>query len=175
MFSLSLTPLIGVILQNMAHNGSISYNSPFSEVLGIISTAITSCFNPFLTEYRRFQYFQSRRTYIPPKAIVVGERHKANTIRGRQVISNVTCTMQFIPLREVLHAFFSLETVLVDTLQYMANLYENINVIQNFIQGRYWQSRRRAHVGKHVIPLFFRDSQIRCCICVSSLSASLAL
>lgn len=153
-FSFSLIPLIGDILQNMAHNGEISCNGPVSVTLGKISTVITSSFNPFSSEYRRFQYFQGRQTYIPPKSIVVGERHRSNTVAGRQVLSSVPSTMHFIPLREVLHSFFSLKTVLVDTLQYMADLYKDSNVIRNFIQGRFWQSKKRAHLGKQVIPLF---------------------
>lgn len=152
--SFSLMPSIhNQLLQSMNNNGETS-NRSISDVLSSITTEITSGFNSFLTEHRRLNYFQRRRTYIPPKQIVVGESLDSQTISGRQLISSINRTMQFIPLREVLHAFFALESLLVDTLQYMADLYKDVKVIRNFIQGSYWQSKRTVHVDRIVIPMF---------------------
>lgn len=152
MFSHSVVPLIEDLLQNMA-NREINLTNNLIDVVNTMHNAIRSGFSTFSTEHRRLHYFEQCLTYIPPQAIVVGECQSSN-VRGRQVLSSVTRTMQFIPLRKVLFAFFSLETILVDTLQHMTYLYEDGERIQNFIQGNYWQSRRIAHSGKNVVPLF---------------------
>lgn len=81
----------------------------------------------------------------------------SNTVGSSLVISSVTHTLQFISLRKVLHAFFLLDSVLIDTLQYMTDLYRDVTKIQNFIQGNYWQSKREMHAGRTVVPLFFHD------------------
>jgi hypothetical protein len=150
----SLIPLIGNCLQSMVNNGNIVCHDSIFDLLAIINIRIAAGFNNLLTENRRFNFFQGRHTYIPPKTIVVGETVTQKTIRGRQTVLSVANTVQFIPLRDVLQAFFSLQSVLIDTLNHMEELYRDVNLIQNFIQGTYWQSKRRVHGSKKVIPLF---------------------
>lgn len=150
----SLLPLIHQLLQNMDEQGTISLNGLLSDVMRTITNEITSVYTSFSTEHRRLNFFQNIRTYIPPKEVVVGESLNYKTIGGRQISSSISHSMQVIPLREVLLAFFSLDSLLVDTLQYMAELYRDVKVIRNFIQGRYWQSKRLIHADKTVIPIF---------------------
>lgn len=143
----SVIALMHELLLKTINNGGIS-SSNHSEALQTIRTEVNSVFSTFSSEHRRFSFFERNQTYIPPQAIVVGE---SNTRGGNQVVNR---TVQFIPLREVLRAFFSLESILVDTLQYMANIYSDITNIHNFIQGYYWQSKRTVHAGRNVVPLF---------------------
>lgn len=150
----SLLPLIQQLLQNMDDEGAISLNGLLSDVMRTITNEIASVYKSFSTEHRRLHFFQNCHTYIPPKEVVVGESLDCKTIGGRQIISSISHSMQVIPLREVLLAFFSLDSLLVDTLQYMAELYEDVKVIHNFIQGSYWQSKRLIHKDEIVIPIF---------------------
>ncbi|CAG9782655.1 unnamed protein product [Diatraea saccharalis] len=150
----SVVPLLREALQNMVNKSSIVSNHSVLEVVQTVINTVNSGLNKFSSEHRRLNYFQRCQTYIPPQSIVVGERQEPNTVNDRDVFSSVTRSMQFIPLRKVLHAFFSLESLLADTLQHMENLYSNITRIQNFIQGNYWQSKRTGNAGRIVVPLF---------------------
>lgn len=150
----SVVPLINELLQSMADRGEIIFTNSISDAIHTIHNKIISDFSAFSTEYRRFNFFERRLTYIAPQEIAVGECRSSKTVRGRQVVSSCTRTMQFIPLRKVLYSFFSLDSLLVDTLQYMKDLDNDEAKIQNFIQGNYWKSRRRVHSGKNVVPLF---------------------
>lgn len=149
----SVVPLLSESLQNMDRVELLT-NSSISQVIHTILNGVTSGFSRFTTEYRRLSFFERCHTYIPPQAVVVGECRESNTVGGRQVISSVTHTLQFISLRKVLHSFFSLKSILNDTLQYMTALYREVTSIHNFIQGNYWQSRKRIHAGRTVVPLF---------------------
>lgn len=151
--SQSVVPLIHGSLQNMVRREQIS-DSSMLQVINSIRDEVTSNFSKFSTEYRRLRYFEQRHTYIPPQEIVIGECRESKTVGDRNVISSVARTLQFIPLRYVLLQFFSLESVLVETLQYMTDLYNDITTVQNFIQANYWQSRKRMHAGRCVMPLF---------------------
>lgn len=93
-------------------------------------------------------------TFIEPQEIVVGERLDKVVRSGRFILEPCNCTQQYIPLRKVLQKFFSVDNVLLDTLEYVKTLKENKRVIQNFIQGTYWQNRVKYHGDRIVFPLF---------------------
>lgn len=104
------------------------------------------------TEFKRLKYFERQRTYIPPKEIVIGERRCNVKERGVLRSKLVTCTEQFVPLRNVLQAFFSLNNVMQETLDYMNSLKEGS--LQNFIQGSFWINASKHFGNKLVFPLF---------------------
>lgn len=71
------------------------------------------------TEHKRFKYFETKGTYIPPQEIIIGQR--MGNIRRRDVVvtEQIQCTEQFVPLRYVLQKYFSLEGVMKETLDYI--------------------------------------------------------
>lgn len=115
---------------------------------------IESALNNFKTEHKRFLYFNKQGSFIEPKEMVIGQRLNKVVKSGISVLEPSTCTQQFIPLRNVLKNFFSVQNVLSETLDHMKTLKSNNKVIQNFIQGTYWQSRAVSHNERVVFPLF---------------------
>ncbi|XP_031329088.1 uncharacterized protein LOC116160090 [Photinus pyralis] len=69
-------------------------------------------------------------------------------------MKNVPCYEYVIPLRKVLQSFFSLESVLLETLQYIKKLNSQEGYIGNFIQGSFWKSRVSRYGNRVVLPLF---------------------
>lgn len=111
------------------------------------------------TEHKRFKYFESKGSYIPPKEIVIGQRRTTTTKRGVVKSVSVECTEQFVPLRNVLQNFFSLDGVLKETLDYIKDFSTNLNHMTNMIQGKFWTNFIKDHKDKLVFPLilFFDD------------------
>ncbi|KAI5733501.1 hypothetical protein M8J76_012693 [Diaphorina citri] len=61
------------------------------------------------------------------------EHHSGKTNQLQSV-----CTMQVVPLRDVLVQFFSLKNVLVDTIAFLRSLANSDNPIENITQGSVW-------------------------------------
>jgi len=115
---------------------------------------IENALNNFKTEHKRFLYFNKQGSFIEPKEIVIGQRLNKVVKRGMSILEPYNCTQQFIPLRNVLKNFFSVQNVLSETLDHIKTLKSDNKVIQNFIQGTYWQSRAVSHGERVVFPLF---------------------
>jgi len=117
----------------------------------------------FKTEQKRFNFFAEKGTYIEPKEVVIGQRLNKIIKNGVSTLEPINCSQQFIPLSKVLKQFFSLENILGETLENMRNLMSNKSVLENFIQGTFWQSRLKKFEGKTVLPLFlfFDDFESR--------------
>ncbi|XP_022160294.1 uncharacterized protein LOC111026502 [Myzus persicae] len=128
-----------------------NYCSMFNDVGSIIENAFV-CFK---TEHKRFRYFAESESYVEPKEIIIGQRLNRIIKKGVSILEPISCTEQFIPLRNVLKQFFCLENVLSETLEYLSSLMINDkSVIGNFVQGTFWQSRMKKFNGKTVLPLF---------------------
>ncbi|XP_060855137.1 uncharacterized protein LOC132932792 [Metopolophium dirhodum] len=120
----------------------------------VFSEDIESPLINFKTEHKRFSYFNKQGSFIEPKEMVIGQRLNKVVKSGISILEPSTCTQQFIPLRNVLKNFVSLQNVLSETLDHMKTLKSDNKIIQNFIQGTYWQSRAVSHGESVVFPLF---------------------
>lgn len=121
------------------------------------SENIKNIFNSFNSLHMRLKYYEEVGTYIKPQNYVVGTRYDFVTRNGRRVYERVECEAHFIQLRDVLKQFFSLRNILEETLQYVRMLMDFASdVIQHFVQGSFWQSRRQLHGNKLVLPLFLQ-------------------
>lgn len=144
-------------LENLSHNNEIP-SSCVETVMNSITPIITLPLEKFGTEYKRFQYFEHKNTFIIPQPIVIGQR--LDTVRqdGVTRLVPVTCEQSFVSLRHVLKMFFSLEGLLIETLNFMTSLKNNSHTsnsaIENFIQGTYWKKIIQRHGEKIVMPLF---------------------
>lgn len=110
------------------------------------------------TEHKRFREFTRQGTYIAPIQIVFGDTLKRVKERGQLTLRPSPCTAQFIPLRNVLKCFFSLDGVLTEVLQFVSKCSSDV-VLTNFCQGTVWKHNIRKSHDKVVLPLvmFFDD------------------
>jgi len=102
-----------------------------------IAKYINEALIDFKTEHKRFSYFTNQGTYIEPKEIVIGQKLNKVVRGGVSILEPCNCTQQFIPLRNVLRNFFSVENVTIETLDYIKTLKAEHRVLRNFIQGTY--------------------------------------
>ncbi|XP_055910338.1 uncharacterized protein LOC129944725 isoform X1 [Eupeodes corollae] len=159
-FFSTLGPAINNTVNAICQEYSLS--NDISKVL--VETLVPTIISPlesFMTEQKRISFYSKKKTYIAPQGIVIGQRFdhvKRNGISRMEVID---CQEHFIPLRNILQTFFSLENVLAETLEYMDSLKDK-NVMENFIQGSYWKNRVLHHSNRIVLPLFiyFDDYEI---------------
>lgn len=119
-------------------------------------SAVNSPLESFKTEHLRMKHFVSMGSYVPPKQITIGERISTVRQRGVMNVKPTDCTLQFIPLRNTLQKFFSLDGVMAETLNYIKLLSRQSSngLLENFIQGTYWVKRMENYEGKHLFPLF---------------------
>lgn len=123
-----------------------------------IQRAIRASLDDFSSEYKRIKYLRDAGVLIAPEKFIVGARYDFKKQNGKRLYTNVHSYAHFIPLRAVLHQFFSLPQLLVNTLSYMNELetLDPPDLITNFITGRFWRSRKLLHGSKTVIPLFLQ-------------------
>lgn len=126
----------------------------FGSFINITNYIKNEALTDLKTEYKRFSYFTEQGTYIEPKEIVIGQRLNKVIRGGVSILEPSNCTQQFIPLRNVLKKFFSVENVVIETLEYIKTLKSEHGVLRNFIQGTYWKSRVANHNERIVLPLF---------------------
>jgi len=75
---------------------------------------IESPLDNFKCEHKRFKYFSEELcTYIEPKEIIIEQRLNTVLRRRLSTLEPYNCTMQFMPLRQILQKIFSLENVLL--------------------------------------------------------------
>ncbi|XP_061721309.1 uncharacterized protein LOC133528103 isoform X1 [Cydia pomonella] len=149
----SLVPVIEQSVNKVLVEHSISSTGILKNLTNEVQTAVTSSLNNFLTERKRLNYFFEKGSYIKPHPVCIGQRLTAVKSQGITRLQPVDCHEQFIPLRETLKKFLSLNNVLSEMLQYI----ESLNLKQekeNFIQGTYWKERMNHHDDRTVIPLF---------------------
>lgn len=151
---ISLIPVVeqcvNKVLVEQSDNVSSSVLKSLSNEL---ETSISTSLNSFNTERKRLNYYQKQGSYVKPESIVVGQRVDRVRNQGITRLQPKECHVQFIPLREVLKRFFSLDHILPEMLEYMNSLKNKLEK-ENFIQGSYWKKRTNYHGDKIVIPLF---------------------
>lgn len=148
-----ILPCVDNYAEKLLNRGEISPES--FEASKNILKVVENPLDNFKSEHKRFKYFSEQLcTYIEPREIVIGQRLNTVLRGGLSTLEPCNCTMQFMPLRQILQKFFSLENVLTDTLKYMESLSNNHSIISNFIQGSFWQSKLQKHNGRTVLPLF---------------------
>lgn len=129
------------------------------EELAIIKKVRNSfdvAFKPFedvSSEYKRFKIFKTLG-YIEPQSYIIGSTFDPKYKDGQMSKENVPKCGQFIPMRRTLEQFLNLPNVLESILEYMKELYNNDEVLSNFIQGKIWKEKVLLHfVNKIVIPI----------------------
>lgn len=78
-------------------------------------------------------------------------------VQDRIVKEMISLKAQYIPIRQILTAFFNLPGVLDCTLKYINQINEEMEhgLWSNFIQGELWQEKIKKHFeDKFVLPLF---------------------
>ena len=123
--------------------------------LNLITQAVRLPFDTVRTEYMRLKVFTDAGYLVHPKSFTAGDIVENKRKDGRIIKQIVSVTAQFIPLRKTLQTFFSLPNVYESVIQYVGKLEQDKDVLSNFIQGDYWQSKKRHFFqGKTVLPLF---------------------
>lgn len=138
-----------------------AFSELFSQLMPVLpleqSENINNVINSFDSLHKRLKYYEDVGTYIKPQTYIVGTRYDFVTRNGRRVYEGVECEAHFIPLRDVLKQFFSMRNILEETLQYVSMLMNDVtDVIEHFVQGSLWQSRRESVENKLVLPLFLQ-------------------
>jgi len=132
-------------VDQMVSEGQISVENVciFNNIIKIIKDSLMN----FQTKHKHFNNFATQGTFVEPEEKVIGQRLNSIKKNGLTTLEPCNCTEQFIPLRSVLQKFFSLENILIETLDYMNNLKNDSGILTNFIQGTYWRSRINNHNG----------------------------
>lgn len=146
-------------------SGSITaeVTTGLNEMLSLLENSMA----PFHSEYKRLQKFTELGTYISPVEITVGHINTG--------VQQTPCTMQVIPLRQVLQNFFSIEDIWNATLSYLHYLEANIKLseatsiplaTENVIQGSVWKNICSSHQPENsrsiILPLvvFYDDFEV---------------
>lgn len=95
-------------------------------------------FQSLNSEYKRMKKFKELGTLVCPMDIPLGSRLEYEHHSGKTNQLQSVCTMQVVPLRDVLVQFFSLKNVLVDTIAFLRSLANSDNPIENITQGSVW-------------------------------------
>ena len=109
---------------------------------------------PFDSEQKCFTRFKKLKTYVKPERIIIGDRMEFHKRGLHQNIVHVPVNIQVIPLQEVLKNFFEMPKVYDQTIEYLKSLNSN-EIITNFVQAEYWQSRLPDFKEKTVLALVF--------------------
>lgn len=118
---------------------------------------IDNSFHSLQSKHKRFKFFEQSGTLICPQEYRVGQRNDFVKRAGRAIYESVPCVAHKVSLRIVLQKFFSMPKVLSLTLEYYHKLLNTVNgdIIENFIQGSFWKSRRELQHGQRIVlPLF---------------------
>lgn len=102
------------------------------------------------------QYFIEKGSLINPQPYEVGTRFDFVKKNGRCFYQTVESTSHKIPMRNVLHKFFSLPHILHETILNMTilSVYDTSKSIEHFMHGSFW--RQRHHGEKLVMPMFLQ-------------------
>lgn len=122
-----------------------------------VLTAWDASLNELSTETRRLKMLERTGCLIYPKAYTIGAICGEKRVQNRIVKEMISLKAQYIPIKEVLTAFFNLPGVLDCTLKYMNQINNEMKhgLWSNFIQGELWQEKIKKHFkGKIVLPLF---------------------
>lgn len=118
--------------------------------------------NPFAkfdTEHKRFKYFCDDGTLILPNKHIIGYYSDCRKSHGHQVIKQIPITAQYIPMQQVLTAFFNLPNVYTKVVEYVNFLYNCPTIMFNIIQGELWREKMKNFKDIFVLPilLFFDE------------------
>ena len=139
----------------------VSYLLTLGEVDAAQRAVLTNMFqelrNPFQhlsTEHLRTKYFELLGDYIAPcEYTIFSRRERINTPDGPK-LRNYDVTGQYIPLSQVFKRFLEIPNALEDILSYMEKVYNDDNLLSNFIQGSVWQRKlAQFKPGDIVLPL----------------------
>lgn len=111
-------------------------------------------FQDISSEYHRLKIFQEMGFYIPPESCIIGSRIDNKFFQDRIVKEIVPVTAQFIPMRKVLHKFFSLPGILEKTLIYVKEL-KTQKHLSNFVQGEIWREKESKFFLEMCYPFFY--------------------
>lgn len=111
------------------------------------------------SEYNIKKYFEKNNSLILPKQITVGERddyRKTNKDNDEGPVEvKIPVQIDFIPIHRVLKNFFEIPNVFKNTMDYITSLESSKIILSNFIQGQFWQNRKRTFdTSKIILPLF---------------------
>lgn len=115
----------------------------------------------FSTEYRRLQFYERLGTLISPYEVFVGFREEFRCKNSG--FSQLSNTVQIIPISKVLGKIFTLKNVLEDTLKYKAYLDSFSVPVENVIQGKVWkcmETKFDQDCFHFPLILYFNDFEI---------------
>lgn len=134
------------ILESKVVSALKSFHSSESSLNDI--TEMFKCMkNPFEgldSDYKRMEYFQSNKFYVPPVPYTICEsRPKQFRTKDGVKIKQVKTTGQFVPFRKVLTNLFELPGSLSATLKFVEFLTTTCpnDIICNTIQGDIWRRK----------------------------------
>ena len=102
-----------------------------------------------------FSHFKRLETFIQPESYLLGERTEFVSENGVLVLKLVPVTADFVPLRDVLQAFFSIPDIFDSTIDYIEALQSSSEIISNFIQCSLWRRLVKEFPNKTVFPIFW--------------------
>ena len=114
------------------------------------------------TQKVRLLFFEKSGHLINAEQHDIGERREYVRENNQVLGQTVPSFAQFVSMRKVLKAFVELPGVFKKIMTYMEYLQQTPQVLQNFVNGRWWREKKRFFENKIVLPLFlyFDDLEI---------------
>uniref|UniRef100_A0A8D8Z1A7 C2H2-type domain-containing protein n=3 Tax=Cacopsylla melanoneura TaxID=428564 RepID=A0A8D8Z1A7_9HEMI len=138
---------ITLAVQNLiSEYNNILHRSVFENDISFdtVSSNGLMCLKSVNSEYKRFKIFQEQGTLIMPVEITVGTRLDYKHCLGKTLQKQVHCTIQIIPLKDVLMRFFSMKGVLSDTIAHLRRLSNSDSPFTNITQGSVWAQMKNT-------------------------------
>lgn len=88
------------------------------------------------TEHKRFKFFESLGTYMPPIEITVGNRVESN-VKGM----HAPCKFQLMPIDKILQKLMSLDHIFKAIVDYLELVRINSEPLVHITQGTSWQKK----------------------------------
>lgn len=149
----SVISLLKPAIRSMC-NETQSVGNITSNIFDLFDTVL-KLFTNFNSEYNRMKALQATDHFIKPQPYIVGNIVSEKRVDRRIVKDIVPIYSQFLPLRKILKAFFSLPGVFDTVYNYMVNVMQETAVLSNFVQGKLWRKKKTDYFSdKIVFPLF---------------------
>ncbi|CAG9765762.1 unnamed protein product [Ceutorhynchus assimilis] len=123
---------------------------------GIIEmlNVVENMFSEYSSEHRRFSLLEKSGKFIKPVEFITGQQLHLNS---SGILENKSLKAQFIPLREVFKQFFELDNVFNECVSYIKTLNQNVDIIENFMEGKLWKLKLNGMSSNEnivFIPIF---------------------